>query len=64
MDVNEPGGERKTAAIDDFVRVAVGTVADQGNPAVDCCDICRKWRGAGSVINPGMRENRVYQRLA
>jgi hypothetical protein len=46
------------------VRVTFGTVADDGNAAVNDGDIGGKREGTASVIDPGMRENRLYQRLA
>ncbi len=59
MHVDESRRERHIRAIDRFVSVASGAIADNCDASIICCDVGHKRCRTVPVINLGMRENRV-----
>jgi hypothetical protein len=46
------------------MRVAIGAITNDRDAAIDDGNVGQERGRAASVVNPGMRENRLYQRLA
>jgi hypothetical protein len=64
MGVDETGRERHVGTLDDRVRVALGTVPDQRDPALEGGDVGHERRGPAAVVDAGIAKNRVQQSLA
>ena len=59
MDVNEARCERHTRAVDRLMSVAIGAIADNGDPPIVGCDISHERCATMPVIHLGMPENRM-----
>ncbi len=64
MDVDEARRERETLARNGDERIALRAVADDGDSALGQRHIGDEWRAAVAIVNAGVPENRVQQRLA
>jgi len=57
--VDKSGGEGLPASVDRVVRLALGTVADNGDPPLGERQVGDVRRGAASIVDPDMPENCV-----
>jgi hypothetical protein len=46
------------------VRIALGAIADQRDPSIERCNIGNERRRSRTIVNAGVAENRLKQRLA